>query len=73
MSEEQRLKINQNRNNLETLWINAEGLEEGIEELIEFDDPEGRDLSIAMTVPRWSLQFRIRFRLIQLSGIASRD
>jgi hypothetical protein len=46
-----------NQEQPETLQINAAGLEEGIEELIKFNDPEGRDLSITMTVLEQVLAF----------------
>jgi hypothetical protein len=63
MSEERRLKINLIRNNLERLLTSTEAFEEHIKELIEFNDPEGRDLSIAMTTLEQALSHLIELNL----------
>jgi hypothetical protein len=69
MSEERRLKINQIRNNLEALLTLAETFKEKIEELIKFNGPEGRDLSIAMTVLEQALYYigQLNWRLTNVN------
>ena len=71
MSEERRLKINQIRNNLDTLLTITEEFEEHIEELTEFNDPEGRDLSIAMTALEQALYYisQLNWRLTNVNRL----
>jgi hypothetical protein len=71
MSEERRLKINQIRNNLDTLRTITEEFEVHIKELTEYNDPEGRDLSITMTALEQALYYlgQLNWRLTNVNRL----